>query len=79
MKIWVDHLRQSVKKDMISCPLCRGDFADFKLLLQEYQNSVHESRVLTERYVKHIGFSCNMCQMNPIAVSTFCTICFLNR
>ena len=68
MKIWIDHQHSGTGDKKVNCPFCRGEFANLKLLLLEYQNTLHDDRKKLQRFNKHVGFSCNHCQMNPIKV-----------
>ncbi|CAK8689624.1 unnamed protein product [Clavelina lepadiformis] len=79
MKIWADHQKQTSGSDVILCPFCREEFGDKKILMQEFCNTVHESRKgfqSVNRLAYHLGTTCQGCRMMPIQGNCYqCTTC----
>ncbi|XP_004601269.2 E3 ubiquitin-protein ligase ZSWIM2 [Sorex araneus] len=77
MKILASFQETTSKTGMLTCPLCRKEFAPLKLILEEFQNS---SKCVTtaekERLDKHLGIPCNNCKQFPIVGKCYkCTKC----
>ncbi|XP_003791500.1 E3 ubiquitin-protein ligase ZSWIM2 [Otolemur garnettii] len=77
MTILANYQNMTSNASMLRCPLCRKEFAPFKLILEELKNS---SKLVAaaekEQLDKHLGIPCNNCEQFPIKGKCYkCTEC----
>ncbi|XP_048200167.1 E3 ubiquitin-protein ligase ZSWIM2 [Perognathus longimembris pacificus] len=77
MKILANYQDVTSKVAMLKCPLCRKEFVQLSVLLEEFQNS---SKLVAaaekEPLNKHLGIPCNNCKQFPIEGTCYkCSEC----
>uniref|UniRef100_A0A3Q2CLU6 Zinc finger, SWIM-type containing 2 n=1 Tax=Cyprinodon variegatus TaxID=28743 RepID=A0A3Q2CLU6_CYPVA len=77
MKVWADHQRLADSKEIVKCPMCRGNFGSLQLLQEQSKNA---AKLFTaaerENPDKHLGAVCFSCRGCPITGACLrCTIC----
>lgn len=72
MKIWSDHQVKSTGDSVIKCPLCRTEFANHKVILQDYQRAIARKKTM-QRKVEN---NCRKCGIQVVLERSFrCSSC----